>query len=146
MTKMTLTKIDRATAARKLHVGDKVKLTGTYEDGTFTIKSITAEGDSVSLEFSDREAGWYVGGPIDTYKVAPVTMRTSPITNTLLNHLKKAGSITQVEAQAMYRIRHLPSQIKALKFEGYDIESEWKSDPINKQRYVRYHLRTPVTA
>ena len=115
-------------------------------EGTFKIRSIELDDrDRVYLRFFDRKDGWYVGGPMDTYKIAPVTMKTSPITQTLLKHLKRAGSITQVEAQAMYRIRHLPSQIKALKFEGHNIESEWKTDPINKQRYVRYHLRQPVS-
>lgn len=137
-------KVNRATAARELRVGDSVKITNSMEDGVFKIKSITAEKDSVGLEFFDRDTGWYVGGPMDTYRAVQIDV--CPQAKTVLKHLRQAGSISQVEAQAMYRVRSLTKRIQELRAEGHAIVSEWKRDPINKQRYVRYHLRQPVAS
>lgn len=57
-----------------------------------------------------------------------------------LDHLKSVGSISGVEAEAMYKIRHLPKRIQNLKALGHDIVSVHKRDALN-QRYVRYELQ-----
>jgi hypothetical protein len=58
----------------------------------------------------------------------------------VLNHLKKAGSITGREARDDYSIQSLTRRITELKRMGYSIASEWRSHPITRQRYVRYTL------
>lgn len=56
----------------------------------------------------------------------------------LARHLEKAGSITNVEAQAMYKIRALPRRIKDLEERtGLKVKRVWKTD-LTGQRYVRY--------
>jgi hypothetical protein len=53
-------------------------------------------------------------------------------------HMDTVGSITCVEAQAVYRVRSLTSVMSRLRKAGMDIRSERKTDPMG-QRYVRYH-------
>ena len=61
----------------------------------------------------------------------------------ILNHLKARGSITAVEAQALYKVRSLTRRITTLRRTGANIESVWKTD-LTGQRYVRYHYHKPV--
>lgn len=61
-------------------------------------------------------------------------------TTRILRHLQSVGSITQVEAVAMYKSRSITKRISELRVKGYDIKSEWKTDHTG-QRYVRYWLR-----
>lgn len=58
---------------------------------------------------------------------------------TVLKHLKHDGPITGVEAEAVYRIRHLPRRIADLRVAGYRIITEFRKDPTG-QRYARYTL------
>jgi hypothetical protein len=61
--------------------------------------------------------------------------------NTLIfRHLFSKGSITAVEAQALYRCRSLSRRICDLKGEGFLIDSEMKVDQTG-QRYARYIYR-----
>lgn len=57
----------------------------------------------------------------------------------ILEHLKTKGSITQVEASALYKSRSLTRRITDIRQSGHNVKSEWKTDPTG-QRYVRYHL------
>ena len=57
----------------------------------------------------------------------------------LKNHFNKAGSITNVEAQSIYKIRALPRRISDLEAEGMKFKRERKTD-LTGQRYVRYVL------
>jgi hypothetical protein len=57
----------------------------------------------------------------------------------LLTHLKKFGSISGVEAAAVYKIRALPRRIKDLRERGVLISDVWKHDALG-QRYKRYSL------
>ncbi len=66
-------------------------------------------------------------------------MSLSPQCAAVLNHIKKAGSITGVEAEQVHRIRHLPSRVFELKRAGYNIKAETHKDVVG-QRYVRYSL------
>jgi hypothetical protein len=57
-----------------------------------------------------------------------------------LAHLKDVGSISGVEAEAIYKIRHLPKRISNLKALGHNIVSIHKKDHAG-QRFVRYELK-----
>lgn len=57
----------------------------------------------------------------------------------ILNHLITKGSISNVEAQALYRCRSLSRRITTLKKEGFSIVSVLKKDATG-QRYARYEL------
>ena len=63
--------------------------------------------------------------------------KLGPQHEALMFHFLKKGSITVVEAEAMYKIRALPRRIADLKEHGWDIESVRKTDTAG-QRYVRY--------
>jgi hypothetical protein len=63
-----------------------------------------------------------------------------PMIDLILDHLTDLGSITNLESQARYRCRALPTRIFELKALGYDIESVMRQDDAG-QRYVRYFLR-----
>jgi hypothetical protein len=52
-------------------------------------------------------------------------------------HFSQAPSISNVEAQAIYRIRALPRRIADLEERGWEFSREWKTDPTG-QRYRRY--------
>ena len=60
-------------------------------------------------------------------------------TDLIAEHLYKKGSITNVEAAAMYKARSLTKRIHEIKSRGAVIRSEWCRDPMG-QRYVRYWL------
>ena len=57
----------------------------------------------------------------------------------LIEHFEECGSISNVEAQAVYKIRSLPRRICDLKEIGYEFSRERKKD-LTGQRYVRYYL------
>lgn len=58
----------------------------------------------------------------------------------IYKHLQEAGSISNVEAQAVYRCRALPRRIADIEVSmGIEIARTWKKDATG-QRYVRYSL------
>jgi hypothetical protein len=63
----------------------------------------------------------------------------TPQATQVLTHLRSVGSITGVEAEQVYRIRHLPRRIADLREDGIGIRSEQRKDLLG-QRYVRYFL------
>lgn len=63
----------------------------------------------------------------------------TPQAQTVLTHLANHGPITGVEAEQVYRIRHLPRRIADLREAGFHITSHQCKDATN-QRYVRYEL------
>jgi hypothetical protein len=67
------------------------------------------------------------------------TINGKPMTYLILTHLITKGSITNVEAQALYRCRALPRRIADLKQAGWNIHSFLKKDATG-QRYARYVL------
>jgi hypothetical protein len=61
-----------------------------------------------------------------------------PQTDWLLQHFKKAPSISGQEAAAMFRIRSLPRRILDLEERGHRFARELRFDTTG-QRYIRYH-------
>jgi hypothetical protein len=57
----------------------------------------------------------------------------------ILRHLMSEGSITGVEAAAIYKVRSLTKRISTLVDRGAHIDREWRKD-MTGQRYVRYRL------
>ena len=57
----------------------------------------------------------------------------------ILNHMIDHESISGVEAAELYRVRSLPRRICDLKEAGFEIVSEWRTDPLG-QRYKKYRL------
>ena len=55
----------------------------------------------------------------------------------LIRHFKKQSSISNIEAQMMYKIRALPRRIKDLEEIGMTFVRQRKTDATG-QRYVRY--------
>ncbi len=74
-------------------------------------------------------------------------MKLAPQTTTILRHLEKVGSISNVEAQALYKCRALPKRISEIDHaldQNNDpryIGKEMKRDATG-QRYVRYYLKS----
>ena len=59
----------------------------------------------------------------------------------LKKHFEVCESISNVEAQAIYKIRALPRRICDLEDRGYVFNKEWKTDPTG-QRYRRYTIKS----
>ncbi len=57
----------------------------------------------------------------------------------LIKHFDNQDNISNIEAQAVYKIRALPRRIADLKERGYVFKHEWKKD-LTGQRYMRYFL------
>lgn len=74
--------------------------------------------------------------------MTPQAKSLHPQTKLVLEHLQHYGSISAVEATAVYRIRHLPRRITDLNQAGVSVASVWKKDPTG-QRYKRYFLEKP---
>jgi hypothetical protein len=55
----------------------------------------------------------------------------------LLNHFKVRDSITNIEAQAVFRMRSLSRRVCDLKSRGYKFRKDMRTDATG-QRYVRY--------
>ena len=60
-----------------------------------------------------------------------------PQAELVLNHIRSQGSITGVEAEAVHKVRHLPSRIFEIKKSGIAVVTEFKLDATG-QRYARY--------
>ncbi|QOV06097.1 DNA binding protein [Rhizobium phage Pasto] len=67
------------------------------------------------------------------------TVNALPMRTLILNHLLEGNSISNVEAQALWRCRALPKRINEIKAEGYPILRERRADSTG-QNYVRYSI------
>ena len=59
----------------------------------------------------------------------------------VLHHMQNIGPIDIWTAITEYHITRLASRISDLRRLGYDIESEWKHDPLTGKRWKAYRLR-----
>lgn len=66
----------------------------------------------------------------------------------IIEHMKRAGSITQREALIDYSVQCLTKRIQELRDSGWRIKTVQKTHPTTGQRYARYTLlkKTPVSA
>jgi len=62
-----------------------------------------------------------------------------PMRDMILAHLEAGKSITNIEAQALWRCRALPKRISELRSMGHNIKADWRKDSTG-QSYVRYSL------
>ena len=69
----------------------------------------------------------------------------SPQAKLVLAHLKLVGSISNVEANAVLRVRSVSRRITEIRDAGYIIDKEHKTDSTG-QRYVRYVFSPRNTA
>lgn len=58
-------------------------------------------------------------------------------TDLLIDHFKRVGTVSGLEATALYKITSLTKVISVLRKLGFNITSEWKRDNTGK-RYKRY--------
>lgn len=58
-------------------------------------------------------------------------------TQAIARHLLEVGNVSRVEAEAMFKTRNLPGNIKDIRDSGVNIRSDFKVDTTG-QRYVRY--------
>lgn len=56
----------------------------------------------------------------------------------LVNHFKKAGSITQREALMSYSVQCLTKRIQELREKGFPIKTVNRVHAVTKQRYAQY--------
>lgn len=69
-----------------------------------------------------------------------MTRRLTPQSQKVLDHIRTAGSISNVEANAVHRVRSLSRRITEISDAGYPIAKERKRD-VTGQVYVRYSLK-----
>lgn len=70
-----------------------------------------------------------------------MTLHLSPQCQTVLRHIKRAGSISPFEAIMDYGITRLSARILDLKEFGYEFITQIKTNPVTKKRYARYSLK-----
>ena len=73
-------------------------------------------------------------------KLARVAEVMAPQTKSVAIHMTKVGTISGIEAAALFKVRHLPARIKELRNAGVGIKSVTKYDTTG-QRYVRYEVQ-----
>jgi len=66
-------------------------------------------------------------------------VNNKPMGELILSHLQSGKSITNMEAQALWRCRALPKRISELRQKGHNIKREWRKDSTG-QSYVHYTL------
>ncbi|KVO83298.1 hypothetical protein WL21_09710 [Burkholderia ubonensis] len=66
-------------------------------------------------------------------------MKLTPQAQTVLRHLQSVGSITNVEANAVHRVRSLSRRITEIRGAGFRISKIRRRD-CTGQQYVRYSL------
>jgi hypothetical protein len=75
-------------------------------------------------------------------KRAAQILSTIPTTNqchAVLDHVIRKGSISQLEADSLYRVKRLTSRVTELKAKGVSLIAEIRHDNTGK-RYARYFI------
>lgn len=75
-----------------------------------------------------------------TFRRAHASMEMlSPQAVMVLKHMEEVGSISNVEAHSVLKVRSVSRRITELRDAGFEINKEQKLDS-QGQRYVKYHL------
>jgi hypothetical protein len=85
--------------------------------------------------FEARQCAPYERKIVSNFK----RINEKPMHELVLEHLKSGKSITNVEAQALWRCRALPKRINELRAAGHSILAERRTDSTG-QHYVRYSM------
>ena len=64
----------------------------------------------------------------------------SPQARKVLEHMQATGSISNVEANAVHRVRSVSRRITEIGAAGFNVSKDFRRD-VTGQRYVRYSLR-----
>lgn len=67
--------------------------------------------------------------------------KLTPQLRTILNHVRRVGYITPVEAWDHYRIRSLSRRMCDFKDLGFDVSTERRKHPVTEQTYTRYYIQ-----
>ena len=59
----------------------------------------------------------------------------------VLRHMETVGPIDTWTAITEYHVTRLPARISDLKRLGFEIDDEWKHDPLTGKRWKAYRLR-----
>jgi hypothetical protein len=59
----------------------------------------------------------------------------------VLNHMKTVGPITSIQAIHEFGCTRLSARIAELEALGFEIDKEWKKDPLTGKRWKEYRLR-----
>ena len=59
----------------------------------------------------------------------------------VLRHMETVGPIDTWTAITEYRVTRLPARISDIKRLGFEIDGEWKRDPLTGKRWKAYRLR-----
>jgi hypothetical protein len=63
----------------------------------------------------------------------------SPQQKTILTHLMRSGSISNIESQIIYKIGRLSDVVLKLREKGFKVKTDVRKDPAG-QKYSRYSL------
>lgn len=64
----------------------------------------------------------------------------TPQAQTVLNHIRLVGSITQREALMDHSIQCLTKRVQELRDCGYKVKTDFKKHLVTGQRYAQYHF------
>lgn len=143
--------------------GDKVKLaTNTPHARAFTHainKGLLGKGSTLIIKRVERNGKLLVKAEevpehmiqiVRVSDIEPIPQEpqqpSAPMTVKVLQLLQAKGSLTALEAGGVLKCRMLPYQIHQLRNLGWKIRTEHKKDPIDNQRYARYHIVDSVAA
>ena len=73
-----------------------------------------------------------------------LSAKITPQALIVMLHLALEGSITNMEAHTVLKVRSVSSRISELQKVGVRIKKEYRTDSVG-QRYVRYILDSPIT-
>ena len=87
------------------------------------------------------EINHYTPSMFNVTRASVVVAELSPTNQCrdILNHIIMKGSISQLEADSLYRVKRLTSRIHELKKWGVNIIAEMRKD-ITGKRYARYFI------
>lgn len=115
--------------------GDTVRWDRGSRD-PYTVTQVGATGFCVL--YSGKDWFYTFGAPVEVVQRAPRAI--TPQAQVVLNHMQRAGSITQREALVDHAVQSLTRRITEIKDACIPVKTEYKRHPVTGQRYARYFL------